>query len=193
MRHGCNSHLPARLGSAWRWLAALLAIALSTADLGASALAGAEEASTQPSAPDIAQAPRVAAALDAFHAAAAAADEAGYLGLFAPDGVFLGTAEEERWTVEEFRAFVHPYFSQGKGWTYTPRPGRRHIGLSPDASIAWFDEVLDNAKYGECRGTGALRRIDGKWRIVQYNLMIPIPNEIAPKVVEMIRGAPGGP
>jgi len=171
----------------------VILVLLATAGGGAAALAGTDKAATQPAAADGDRAAGVADALDAFHAAATAADEEKYFGLFAPDGVFLGTAAEERWTVEEFRAFVHPYFSQGKGWTYTPRPGRRHIGLSPDASVAWFDEVLDNAKYGECRGTGALRRIDGRWRIVQYNLMIPIPNEVAPKVVEMIRTAAGGP
>ena len=131
------------------------------------------------------------AALDAFHEAASRADEGSYLGLFAPEGVFIGTAPGERWTVEEFRAFVRPYFSQGRGWTYTPRDGERHIGVSEDGAFAWFDEVLDNAKYGECRGSGVLRRIDGAWRIVQYELVIPIPNEIAPEVVEMIRARSG--
>ena len=129
----------------------------------------------------------VAAALDAFHRAAAAADEERYLGAFAPEGVFLGTAPGERWTVGEFRAFVHPYFSRGRGWTYEPREGGRHIGIGPDGAFAWFDEVLDNAKYGECRGSGVLRRIDGTWKIVQYELVIPIPNEIAPDVVTLIR------
>jgi hypothetical protein len=134
----------------------------------------------------------VAAALDAFHAAAAAADEGRYFSLFAPEGVFLGTAGEERWTVEEFRAYAHPHFAAGRGWTYVARPGRRHIGVSADGGLAWFDEVLDNAKYGECRGTGVLRRIDGAWRIVHYSLTIPIPNEIAPDVVRRIRGGAGG-
>ncbi len=50
-----------------------------------------------------------------------------------------------------------------------------------------FDEVLDSESYGECRGSGVLRRIDGNWRIVQYNLTIPLPNEIAAEVVERIR------
>lgn len=47
--------------------------------------------------------------------------------------------------------------------------------------------MLDNDKYGECRGTGVLVKLGGAWRIVQYNLTIPIPNEIALDVVEMIR------
>ena len=61
------------------------------------------------------------------------------------------------------------------------------VGLGQHGEPCWFDEVLHNDKYGETRGSGALRRIDGAWRIVQYNLTIPIPNEMAANVVEMIR------
>ena len=129
--------------------------------------------------------------LDAFHAAASRADEEAYFELFAPEGVFLGTAPGERWTVEEFRAYAHPYFSQGRGWTYEMR--ERHVDLDPHGETAWFDEVLHNAKYGATRGSGALRRIDGTWRIVQYNLTIPIPNELAGEVVERIRSASAPP
>ena len=57
-----------------------------------------------------------------------------------------------------------------------------------DQPRPWFDEVAVNAKYGECRGTGVLVHLDGAWRIAQYNLSIPIPNEIALEVVGMIRG-----
>ena len=193
MRHRRASRHSALRASTWSGLVAILPVVLATGALGAWAAAASEKVSTQPSAPVLGPAASVAETLDAFHAAAAAADEQGYLGLFAPEGIFLGTAAGERWTVDAFRTFVHPYFSKGTGWRYTPRPGGRHINLNTDGSLAWFDEVLDNAKYGECRGTGALRIVDGKWRIVQYNLMIPIPNEIAPKVVEMIRAAGAGP
>lgn len=130
--------------------------------------------------------------LDRLHQAAAVADEAAYFELFADDAVFLGTDASERWTVLEFRAYAHPHFARGKGWTYTVREGGRHVYLSADGNLAWFDEVLDNAKYGECRGTGVLRRVDGRFRIVQYNLTIPIPNEIAPDVVAMIAGSKTG-
>jgi TonB family protein len=125
--------------------------------------------------------------LDAFHTAAANADEAAYFELLAPEAVFLGTAPGERWTVEEFRAFVHPYFSEGRGWSYVPR--ERHVQLDPSGQVAWFDELLDNESYGETRGSGALRRVDGVWRIVQYNLTIPIPNELSQEVVALIRAA----
>jgi len=128
--------------------------------------------------------------LDELHAAAAAADGERYFAVFAPDSVFLGTAAEERWTLERFRAFVEPYFAAGRGWTYVPRDDARNVNFALGGEIAWFDELLDNDKYGVCRGTGVLRRIDGEWKIAQYSLSIPIPNAIALDVVEMIRAAP---
>jgi len=125
------------------------------------------------------------AVLDDFHAAAAVADGERYFAHFAPDGVFIGTDAAERWTVAEFRAFAKPIFAQGKGWTY--HVVERHVAIHPDAGSAWFDERLTNESYGETRGSGALRRIDGTWRIEQYVLSFPIPNEIAKDVVQQIR------
>ena len=40
--------------------------------------------------------------LDAWHAAAARADEEAYFAYFTPDGVFLGTDPAERWPRDEF-------------------------------------------------------------------------------------------
>jgi ketosteroid isomerase-like protein len=128
----------------------------------------------------------VAGVLDDFHAAATDADEERYLGHFAPDGIFLGTDATERWTVEEFRAFVHPYFSKGRGWTYVPT--ERHVMLAADGTLAWFDETLANEKYGRLRGTGVLRKTDGQWKIVHYSMTFLVPNEVAPAVVDVIRG-----
>src|SRR6266576_6116628 len=82
----------------------------------------------------------VGATLDAWHAAAAAADEDKYFSYFAPDAVFLGTDATERWTREEFRRFAHPYFAKGKAWSF--KAIERHVNFSPDRSFAWFDERL---------------------------------------------------
>jgi ketosteroid isomerase-like protein len=131
----------------------------------------------------------VAGVLDDFHAAASDADEERYLGHMAPDGTFLGTDATERWTVEEFRAFVRPYFSKGRGWTYVAT--ERHVMLAADRTLAWFDETLDNEKYGKLRGTGVLRKTDGQWKIVHYSMTFLVPNEIAPAVVDVIRGRAG--
>ena len=123
--------------------------------------------------------------LDDLHRAAAEADEARYFGHFAKEAVFLGTDASERWTVEQFRAYAHPHFQSGTGWTY--RPTERHVRLSDDGKTAWFDERLHNEKYGEVRGSGVLVW-DERWRFAQYNLSFPIPNALAAEVVDMIRG-----
>jgi hypothetical protein len=123
------------------------------------------------------------ATLDDFHAAASAADGARYFAHFASDGVFLGTDASERWTVEQFRAYATPHFDAGEGWTYVAT--ERHVDV--DREYAWFDELLDNAKYGVARGTGVLRREGGAWKVVQYHLTFPIPNDLADDLTRRIR------
>jgi len=128
---------------------------------------------------------RVAEVLDALHDAASDADGERYFDLFAPNAVFLGTDARERWTLDEFKAFAAPHFASGDGWTYTLKPGTRHIRVQND--IAWFDELLHNDSYGTCRGSGVGRRIDGDWKIEQYVLSFTVPNDAAQDVVRIIR------
>lgn len=123
--------------------------------------------------------------LDALHDAAARADEARYFALFADDAVFLGTDATERWSKDQFRAYAHPLFAQGKGWAYSKVT--RNIFVADDGRFAWFDETTSNAKLGDCRGTGVLVRRGERWKIAQYNLTIPIPNELAEDVVRQIQ------
>src|SRR5262245_16848788 len=59
----------------------------------------------------------VEALLDDWHNAAAQADEERYFAHLAEDAIFLGTDASEGWTKEEFRAYAHPHFASGKGWT----------------------------------------------------------------------------
>ncbi len=117
----------------------------------------------------------IAKVLDAFHDAAARADEAAYFDQFAPEGVFLGTDATERWDVAAFRAYAHPHFAKGKAWTF--KATRRAIAVSSDARVAWFDEDLASAHLGPVRGSGVLLRATNGWKIAQYNLSVPIPNE----------------
>jgi len=123
--------------------------------------------------------------LDDFHEAAARADESRYFEHLSDSAVFLGTDGTERWDRNAFRQFAHPHFASGKGWTFKPRD--RNIGVSADGKTAWFDEKLDSASYGECRGTGVLQKRGGVWKIEQYNLTIPIPNDLADDFVTRIR------
>jgi ketosteroid isomerase-like protein len=127
----------------------------------------------------------VDAVLTAFHDAASRADGAAYFNLLSDDAIYLGTDADERWNVEEFRTFAEPYFSKGRGWTYTATT--RNIIVGPEASTAWFDELLWNESYGTCRGTGVLVSTPDGWRIAQYHLTFPVPNELAEAVVAQIR------
>ncbi|MCC7441799.1 MAG: nuclear transport factor 2 family protein [Bdellovibrionales bacterium] len=131
----------------------------------------------------------IEATLDQFHQAASKADGAAYFGLFSPEGVFIGTDATERWTVEEFKKYAMPHFSKGKGWTYVPK--NRHVDLVPGGEVAWFDEILESKSYGTCRGSGVLRRIEGRWKISQYHLTIPVPNALADTLVQLIRKGDG--
>jgi ketosteroid isomerase-like protein len=125
--------------------------------------------------------------LDALHVAAARADGARYFSLYTGDAVYIGTDAGERWTIKEFRAFAEPYFSKGKGWTYKPRA--RHVTIAdiPCRCIAWFDELLDSESYGTSRGTGVLVKKSGAWKISQYALTFPIPNDLAAQMTAEIR------
>ncbi|ATQ44963.1 protein with SnoaL 3 domain, NTF 2 superfamily [Caulobacter mirabilis] len=125
--------------------------------------------------------------LDSLHAAAAKADGPAYFALYAPDAVFIGTDVTERWSLPEFRAYAEPHFSKGKGWTYTPRT--RHVTIAPVdcRCVAWFDEVLDSAGYGTTRGTGALVKTADGWKVSQYVLTFPIPNDIAKDITASIK------
>jgi ketosteroid isomerase-like protein len=131
--------------------------------------------------------PQISAVLDDWHKAASEADEARYFGHMTPNAVFLGTDDSERWDATAFREYAHPHFAKGKGWTFVPHD--RHIALSPRGDTAWFDEKLDSASYGPCRGSGVLQRDGSTWKLAHYNLTIPIPNDLAKPVVQMIRDA----
>ena len=123
--------------------------------------------------------------LDDFHLAASEADYDRYFGHLTEESIFLGTDMTERWTKTEFQDYARPHFNQGRGWTYTPTD--RHVYVAGDGQSAWFDEVLVNQKYGEVRGTGTLVLENDTWKIVQYHLTVPVPNDLLSELVEMIK------
>lgn len=132
----------------------------------------------------------IVAVLTDFHDAASKADGPRYFNHMTADAVFIGTDATERWTKPEFQAYAKPYFDKGKGWTYTAVPGRRYVTIAPDGNTAWFDEALMNEKYGECRGSGVLLRDASEWKIAQYNLSVPIPNDLMEDVARQIKAMP---
>ncbi|WP_205859084.1 nuclear transport factor 2 family protein [Pleionea sediminis] len=128
---------------------------------------------------------RVNQVLDAMHQAASSADGEAYFNFFSEDATYIGTDIGETWTISQFKEFAMPYFSKGKGWTY--RPVRRQLAFSQSGDVVWFVEILLNDKYGKSRGTGVLERHENSWKIVQYHLTFPLPNELAVKITQEIK------
>jgi len=47
--------------------------------------------------------------------------------------------------------------------------------------------LLENETLGTTRGSGVLVKEKGEWKISQYNLTIPVPNQLAREFVARIR------
>ena len=126
--------------------------------------------------------------LDNLHKWASDGDFDAYFDLYDETAIFLGTDATERWTVEEFKDYSRPVFARGSGWTYIPTA--RNVYLSESGDTAWFDEMLQNENLGVTRGTGVLVKRGDDWKIVQYNLTLPVPNQLAREFVGRIRALP---
>ena len=127
----------------------------------------------------------IAQLLDGFHHAAAVADADAYFGSMTSDAVFVGTDASERWTRDEFERYAASAFAKDSAWIY--RATQRHVTLGPAGDVAWFDEQLDSASFGQARGSGVVVATDGGPRIAHYVLSFPIPNEAVPAVLEALR------
>ncbi|MBO6514480.1 MAG: nuclear transport factor 2 family protein [Phycisphaerales bacterium] len=128
----------------------------------------------------------IAEVLDDWHHAAAVGELEPYIGAMTEGAIFLGTDSSERWTRDELQAYAEKYFGDGEGWVYVPRD--RYIRTNAYGDVAWVDEILDNEKYGEFRGTAVLRQNGDEWRIAHYSLTFLVPNDRAKDVVDLIRG-----
>ena len=116
----------------------------------------------------------VAAVLDALHERASKADFEGYFALYDESAVFLGTDRDEYWPLAQFKTYTRARFATGTGWTYHPTERFVHVV----GKFAWFEERLRHETHGETRGTGVLLLGPEGWRVAQYNLTLPIPNDL---------------
>jgi thiol-disulfide isomerase/thioredoxin len=122
--------------------------------------------------------------LDAWHQAAAESRFDDYFALLTEDAIFVGTDATEHWNVEQFKDYAREPFANDKGWVM--ESSDRRIRMSDDNQTAWIVERLHHAGMGELRGSGALVDTDAGWKISQYVLSIPVPNEVAYDVIEKI-------
>jgi hypothetical protein len=124
------------------------------------------------------------AVIDAWHLAAAKADENQFFGAMSADGVFLGTDASERWLREAMRKDMQKAFDKESAWDFKAK--NRSIAVSADGRYAWWDELLDTWM-GVCRGSGVLERSGKEWKIKQYNLALMVPNDKIKKVMKLIK------
>lgn len=138
---------------------------------------------------------KVNAFVDRWHDDAAHARPA-YFDKIAKDGVYIGTDKNERWRRDEFKEWARPHFKRKSAWAF--KSLRRNVQFSDDASLIWFDELLDT-QMGVCQASGVMRRRGDSFEIVHYQLSMAVPNEVAGQVTKLIRdfetkdGWKGGP
>ena len=125
------------------------------------------------------------ALMTSWHQAAATADAKTYFGLMAPGAVFLGTDATERWTKDEFEIYAAARFKTGSAWVYWAT--ERNIGLAESGTAAWVDETLASKSYWTCRGTAALEKIGGAWKIRLYSLTYTIPNSAVREIMPVVK------
>ena len=126
----------------------------------------------------------VAAVLDDWHLAAAQFEEERYFSHLAPEAVFVGIDEHERWPKAAFRKWAHQGFESHQIWNF--KAAHRNISLSPSGEVAWFDELLDTTSIGTARGAGVLVKDGTTWLIAQYVLSLPIPRESFAEIRQVI-------
>jgi ketosteroid isomerase-like protein len=127
----------------------------------------------------------VGAVIDDWHLAAAQSDEPRYLSHMAPDMVFIGFDQKERWDGDEFRKWIHAVFVNHAIWQF--KANHRNIHLSKGGDTAWFDEIVELSSTDTGRGTGVLVKHDKTWLIAQYALSLPVPRQVLGEVLSVIR------
>lgn len=121
--------------------------------------------------------------MDAWHHAAAVADEDTFFGIMTPDGIYLGTDASERWLRDEMKEWAKKYFERETAWAFTAHD--RQVYLSSNGQIAWFEELLDTWM-GPCRGSGVLQKTPEGWKIRHYNLAVAVANDVVNDYIKLL-------
>lgn len=120
--------------------------------------------------------------INKWHKDVATAQLEAYFDFMHESFYFLGTDPKERWSKAEFLKFCEPYFKKKETWHFIPN--WRNVYFSEDGETAWFEESLDTWME-ECRGSGVLMKLDGKWKIAHYNLSVLIENGKIQKFIKL--------
>lgn len=112
--------------------------------------------------------------IDAWHHAAAVADEDTFFGSMADDGIYLGTDATERWLRDELRSWAGFAFERESAWAF--KAYDRELYFTDNQTYAWWEEMLETWM-GPCRASGVAQFIDGRWQIKHYHLAVTVPND----------------
>jgi hypothetical protein len=124
--------------------------------------------------------------VDAWHQAAAVADEKVFFGSMTIDAVYLGTDANERWVRPEFEKWSEKYFQKDVAWNF--KPYNRFVQFSDEGKTAWWDEKLETWM-GICAGAGVASLTNEGWKIRHYQLAMMIPNDDIKSVLETLKKA----
>ncbi len=120
--------------------------------------------------------------MNAWHQAAATADEDMFFGSMTENGIYLGTDKTEKWTRDEMKEWSQEYFDRESAWAFTVL--NRDVYLSEDGNTAWFIEKLDTWM-GICKGTGVLVKQNNEWKIALFDLSVSVDNDNIQKFIEL--------
>ena len=80
---------------------------------------------------------------------------------------------------------LHQHASDANGKAYFELFSKDAVFFGTDINERW--NKTDFEEYGKFRGTGVLKIVMGKWKIVQYNLLLPIPNDLFMNISKKIK------
>jgi len=122
--------------------------------------------------------------MNAWHKAAATADEDVFFGNMKKGGIYIGTDQTELWTREEMEEWAKKYFERDTAWDF--KTIERNVYATDNEQVAWFDEKLDTWM-GVCRSSGVCEKVDGEWKISHYHLSVTIDNDLIKGFIELTK------
>lgn len=122
--------------------------------------------------------------MNAWHKAAAVADEDVFFGSMKKGGIYIGTDKTELWTREEMEEWAKKYFERDSAWVF--KTIERNVYPNENGQTAWFDEKLDTWM-GVCRSSGVVEKINGEWKISHYHLSVTIDNDLVKEFIALTK------
>jgi hypothetical protein len=132
----------------------------------------------------LALADSVHAFVDAWHLAAAEADETTFFGSMSADGIYLGTDASERWLRDTFHVWAQFAFDRESAWAF--KAYDRQLYFTDNNKYVWWEEMLETWM-GPCRGSGVAHYENGQWKIKHYNLAVTIANDKIDGFIELTK------